>query len=98
MTETCHLLVARLSVDAELAFLRSFEAGSFVVSPLTDEHAPRICALMEKYRNLPMDLADASLVILAEDMGSGRILSTDRRDFDTYRFKNHEPFHNLLVP
>ncbi|MFH2006552.1 MAG: PIN domain-containing protein [bacterium] len=98
MTETCHLLAARLGVDAELAFLRSFEAGSFVVFPLTLEHAPRIRALMEKYRDLPMDLADASLVILAEDLGDGRILSTDRRDFDAYLFKNREPFCNLLLP
>ena len=32
---------------------------------------------MEQYRNLPMDLADASLVILAEHLGHGRILSVD---------------------
>lgn len=29
--------------------------------------------------------ADASLVILAEHLGAGRILSTDQRDFNTYR-------------
>ena len=40
---------------------------------------------MEKYRDLPMDLADASLVLLAEALGSGRILSTDARDFGAYR-------------
>jgi predicted nucleic acid-binding protein len=51
---------------------------------------------MQKYRDLPMDLADASLVILAEELGSGRILSTDARDFRTYRFKNRKPFKNLL--
>lgn len=44
-----------------------------------------------------MDLADASLVILAEDTGHGRILSTDQRDFNTYRWKNHIPFENLLL-
>jgi predicted nucleic acid-binding protein len=45
-----------------------------------------------------MDLADASLVILADELGHGRILSTDQRDFNTYRWKNHEPFENLLIP
>jgi hypothetical protein len=35
-----------------------------------------------------MDFADASLVLLAEHLGHGRILSTDRRDFHTYRWKN----------
>ena len=51
---------------------------------------------MEKYQNLPMDLADASLVLLAEEIGSGRIFSTDERDFQTYKWKNHHPFENLL--
>ena len=51
---------------------------------------------MEKYANLPMDLADASLVVAATKLGEGRILSTDRRDFDAYRWKDTEPFHNLL--
>jgi uncharacterized protein len=54
--------------------------------------------LMKKYDDLPMDLADASLVILAEELGHGRILSTDMRDFKIYRLKNHKPFQNLLLP
>ena len=44
-----------------------------------------------------MDLADASLVILAEHLGHGRILSTDERDFETYRWKQRKPFQNLLL-
>lgn len=52
---------------------------------------------MQKYRALPVDLADASLVVLAKELGSGRILSTDRRDFETYRWKNRKPFQNLLA-
>jgi len=53
---------------------------------------------MEKYADLPMDLADASLVILAGHLGHGRILSTDQRDFQAYRWKQREPFRNLLLP
>lgn len=52
---------------------------------------------MEKYADLPMDLADASLVILAEELHDGRILSTDRRDFQTYRWKDTYPFQNILL-
>lgn len=55
-------------------------------------------SLMEKYQALPMDLADASLILLAESLNSGQILSTDKRDFRTYRWKNHYPFENLLLP
>jgi predicted nucleic acid-binding protein len=45
----------------------------------------RVQELLERYNDLPMDLADASLVVLAEHLGHGRILTCDRRDFLTYR-------------
>lgn len=51
----------------------------------------------KSYANLPMDLADASLVILAEELGHGRIFSVDQRDFNAYRWKNTQPFQNLLL-
>ena len=97
MTETCHLLLSRLGVDAELAFVKSYEAGAFEAFELQSRHTPRIAELMEKYGDLPMDLADASLVILAEELGSGRILSTDQRNFGAYRWKHRKPFKNLLL-
>lgn len=98
MTETCHMLASRLGTDAEIAFVRSAALGAFDVFQLEHAHLPRIEALMQKYRALPMDLADASLVILAEDSGSGDILSTDERDFGAYRWKSRKPFRNLLLP
>jgi uncharacterized protein len=54
--------------------------------------------LIERYADLPMDLADASLVVLAENLGHGRILTVDRRDFSVYRWQNDRPFENLLLP
>ena len=96
MTETCHLLASRLGMDATLAFVRSAIAGAFEIFALERSHLPRVELLMEKYRTLPMDLADASLVVLAEELGSGDIFSTDARDFGAYRWKNRKPFHNLL--
>jgi predicted nucleic acid-binding protein len=52
---------------------------------------------MRRYANLPMDFADASLVVLAENLGHGRILTSDRRDFSIYRWNNTNPFENLLI-
>jgi predicted nucleic acid-binding protein len=72
--------------------------GSCQIFSLEIEHFTRLERLMHTYRDLPMDLADASLVLLAEELGHGRILSTDQRDFNTYRWKNHKPFENLLIP
>lgn len=97
LTETCHLLTTRLGADASIRFLRSGRDGAYDLFALERSHLPRVESLMMKYQDLPMDLADASLVILAEQLGSGRILSTDRRDFHTYRWKNREPFCNLLA-
>jgi uncharacterized protein len=97
MTETCHMLATRLSVDAELRFVDRAAAGAFDIFAVESEHLARIHALMDKYRDLPMDLADASLVLLAEELGSGKILSTDARDFKAYRWKNRKPFRNLLA-
>lgn len=94
--ETCHLLANRLSVDAELAFLDSISRGALQIFQLEVAHLTRARELVHKYRSLPMDLADASLVILAEELGTGRILSTDQRDFRTYRWKSRKPFQNLL--
>ncbi len=98
MTETCHLLVARLGVQAQAKFVKSYVDGAFQTYALEPEHGPRILALMKKYADLPMDLADASLVILAESLGHGRILSTDQRDFRKYRWKDRQPFENTLMP
>jgi predicted nucleic acid-binding protein len=97
LTETCHLLAARLGPDAEIRFVRSARDGAFELFAVEPSHLGRVETLMDKYRDLPMDLADASLVILAEALGSGRILSTDQRDFRTYRWKNRRPFKNLLA-
>lgn len=96
-TETCYLISTRLNPDASIRFVEIME-NSTNIFELKKSHIPRIQRLMEKYRDLPMDLADASLVIAAEDMGQGNILSTDRRDFNTYRWKNRNLFNNLLFP
>ena len=96
ITESCHLLQKRVGVDAPKPFIRKISTGMLTVFDLKPSHCMRIEQLMQKYRDLPMDLADASLVILAEELGHGRILSIDYRDFNTYRWKNTKPFQNLF--
>jgi hypothetical protein len=49
-----------------------------------DDHR-RMRDLMKKYRMLPMDLADAALVAVAERERIRRIFTVDRRDFSLYR-------------
>ncbi|WP_016950251.1 hypothetical protein [Anabaena sp. PCC 7108] len=59
-------MLTRKGVQAQVTFLNSLEQELFTVFNLEPHHTPRIIQLLEKYANLPMDLADASLVILAE--------------------------------
>lgn len=77
--------------------MNALNAQGVGVFTMTSAHLPRIATLMDQYRDLPMDLADASLVLLAEELGEGRIVSTDERDFHAYRWKNQHPFSNLLL-
>ena len=97
LTETCHLLLTRIGASAEIKFVETLASGAFHVFDLEERHRPRIAKLMRDYIDLPMDLADASLIVLAEHLGHGRILSTDVRDFGAYRWKNSRPFQNLLA-
>jgi len=96
LTEVCHLLVARVGVHQALTFMDAVTQGACSLPDLPDDAMARMAYLMHRYRDLPMDLADASLVVLAEELSEGRILSTDRRDFDGYRWKDTRPFTNLL--
>lgn len=97
LTEVTHLLMARVGVHQALNFMASVADGACRVPELPESALARASHLMVRYRNLPMDLADVSLLILAEALGEGRILSTDRRDFDGYRWKDTRPFQNLMA-
>jgi predicted nucleic acid-binding protein len=98
ITETCHILQRELGAMAVVRFVEMLRINEISIFAIETSLLPQVQDLMQKYANLPMDLADASLVILAEHLGHGRILSTDQRDFNAYRWKNHQPFQNLLLP
>jgi uncharacterized protein len=97
ITETCYLLLTTMGNNTQVSFINNLFLGGFTVFDLQPHHGKRICELMEKYADLPMDLADASLIVLAEQLGHGRILSIDFRDFNAYRWKNRHPFENLML-
>jgi predicted nucleic acid-binding protein len=52
--------------------------------------------LMEKYADTPMDLADATLVLLAEALQVREILTLDRRGFSAYRTRKRQAFRLVL--
>lgn len=96
LAEATHLLGRRLGPDYAIRLLDDVAQGGLAVWTPPPDRLAALPRLMRKYAGLPMDLADASLVLLAEHLGHGRILSTDMRDFGAYRWKNRKPFRNLL--
>lgn len=97
ITEVCHLLNSRGASHLIAPLFQMYACGGFEFFSLSTAHIPKMISMLEKYKSLPMDLADASLVLLAEELGHGDIVSTDMRDFSTYRWKNHKPFNNLFL-
>jgi predicted nucleic acid-binding protein len=97
LVECVHLMFRQIGIAKTLAWVETLEAQGVGILVMGIEHLPRLTVLMRQYADLPMDLADASLVLLAEECGEGRIVSTDERDFHAYRWKNQHPFRNLLL-
>jgi uncharacterized protein len=94
LTEATHLL-GRAAGGRELC-LEFFLAGGATLVPASLSTLRRCRELMAKYADLPMDYADATLVILAEDLAKDLVFTTDRRDFGIYRSGGDRPFR--IVP
>jgi len=82
-TEAMYLLGR--SWQGQKALWSRLETDALAMAPLGDADAPRMRELMEKYRDLPMDLADAALVRVAERDALTQIFTLDRRHFSLYR-------------
>jgi predicted nucleic acid-binding protein len=92
--EVFHLL-SRYPTALELVwqFLRS---GAVTVLPVTDVDMPDLARLMIKYRDRPMNFADATLVRLAKRESLSTILTVDHEDFETFRIGARSRFR--IVP
>jgi uncharacterized protein len=76
--------------------LEFFLRGAFLLVPSSKASLQRVAALMEKYHDLPMDYADATLVALAEESETDHVFTLDRKGFSTYRLRGGKTF--LLLP
>lgn len=83
VAEADYLILTRLGVDVELAFLGDLAEGTFLVECLTREDLGVACELANRHRDLRLGLADVSLVILAHRHRTRRIVTFDERAFRT---------------
>ena len=92
LTETCHFMPEH----TQIAFLRWADAGGLGVMELNATALATLADWKEKYADLPMDLADASLLWLAQQTGVFDILTIDLKDFSVYRLANGKALTPVL--
>ncbi len=94
LTETLYLVGPRW--QAQKVCLEFVLRGAFLLFPSSHASLKRVAVLMERYRNVPMDYADATLVALGEELGTETIFTLDHRGFSVYRLNQRRAFR--LVP
>lgn len=77
-------------LDSQEALLAMLDRQLVLVVELRREDLPRLRALIRKYRDLPMDLADATLIRVAEREAVRQVFTLDKRDFQVYRLGRRE--------
>lgn len=85
LTEAMYLLFRSGGSSAQKLLWSLRREGKLVLLDLNSTQVDRMIELMEKYDDLPMDFADASVVAAAEQLGTRRVFTIDK-DFHIYRF------------
>lgn len=94
VTEVCHML--DFSTKAQCAFLEWIKRGGIRLFELNESHMGRILELTKKFDDVPMDLADASLIVVAEVKKHQEIASIDS-DFYIYRDIRNQYLKNIFM-
>ena len=92
ITEVSHML--SFSVNAQRDFYEWVMYKGIIIGDINQNDMPGILELTGKYADLPMDFADATLVVTAEKSGIREIISLDK-DFDIYRLPGREQIRNV---
>jgi len=95
LTEAMYLLGDAGGWNAQRALWQMLEREVLQLAELQGSDVARARALMEKYRDAPMDIADATLVAVAEARRLKRVFTLDS-DFEIYRYRGRETFE--IVP
>jgi uncharacterized protein len=93
LAEVLYLACTRLGAGTEASFIRGLPELE-IESPSPEDWSA-IAELVEKYADFPLGGIDASVVVLAERLGTDLIVTLDRRHFDALRMGNGRPFKLL---
>lgn len=90
ITEAMHFLGKFAGVPSQLVLAQLVVHGEFRSFEIDAPRTSRIHDLMSRYANVPMDYADATLIVAAEDSGDHSLITFDS-DFQIYRLSGGEP-------
>jgi predicted nucleic acid-binding protein len=90
LTETLHLVGS--AWRHQQTCLEFFLRGAFVLVPSSLPALQRASVFMHRYQDVPMDYADATLVVLAEEISTNQVFTLDRRGFSIYRTRGRGSF------
>ena len=93
ITEVCHML--DFNINAQIDFLKWIKLGGLKVEDIETEEIDKIIKLSEKYSDIPMDLADATLIVISERLGIKQIITIDS-DYYIYRTTEREMLINIF--
>jgi predicted nucleic acid-binding protein len=95
VTAVCYFLSTRATPRPRRHFLRSIAVGSFELVTLTSDDLERSTDLIERYANLPLGAADASVIAVAERLDVRQILTLDRAHFSIVHPRHFDVFQLL---
>jgi len=85
VAELDYLVATRMGIDAELAVLGELAGGAYSLPDFEADDLQAAAAIVERYRDQEIGVADASLVVLASRFRTRSILTLDHRHFDVLR-------------
>jgi predicted nucleic acid-binding protein len=85
VAELDYLVATRVGVDAELAMLAELGSGAYELATFGSDDLQRARAVIERYRDQAIGVADASLVVLADRWRTRDVLTLDHRHFGILR-------------
>lgn len=80
------------------ALVDDLASGAFTYAALTVDQMSRAMEIDRRYGQLGLGLVDASVVVLAEDLGIRRLATRDVRDFAAVRLRDGSPFELVVYP
>ncbi|MGC1415597.1 MAG: PIN domain-containing protein [Candidatus Acidiferrum sp.] len=92
LAESCYLL--RNLPGAPEVIIENVVAGIFQIPFQISKEAAGVKQVLRKYRDRKIDLADACLILLANEFETADILTLDS-DFAIYRWGRNKPFRML---